>query len=35
MRVCTRVTGADMSVIEGPIWLIWTVLSYLIHLECV
>ena len=33
-RVCTRVSKATRSVLEAPQWLIWTVLTYMIHVEC-
>ena len=33
-RVCTRVSKATRSVLEAPQWLIWTVLTYMIHAEC-
>ena len=34
-RVCTRVSEAVRSVLEGPQWLIWTILTYMLHVECV
>ena len=34
-RRCTRVSKAVRSVLEGPQWLIWTVLTYMLHIECV
>ena len=33
-RVCTRVSEVDRRVPEGPKWLIWTVYSYTIIVEC-
>ena len=34
-RVCTPVAEAVRSVLEGPQWLIWTLLAYILHVECV
>ena len=31
----TRVSEAVRSVLEAPQWLIWTILTYMLHVECV